>query len=147
VDDRVVEATIARALLDDLAAFDKSTTARGKAWATEAGRLALSVLRKERGVTGGAKMALDAAEALDAQDVENGGRTVRFDLLALAYDLGKPVDREGHDLPGVLILLAEAALREQRYELAHRLARERLALSESPAARRILLRLPPDVGD
>lgn len=147
VDDRVVEATIARALLDDLAAFDKPTTARGKAWANEAGRLTLSVLRKERRVAGGAKMALDAAEALDAQDLETGGRTVRFDLLAVAYDLGKPADREGHDLPGVLVLLAEAALREARYDLAHRLARERLAHSESPAARRVLLLLPPDVGD
>jgi hypothetical protein len=147
VDDRALEATVARALLDDLAAFDTPTGARGRTWAAEAARLTLSVLAKERGVSNGAQMAIDAAAALEPVDVESGGRTLRFDLLALAYDLGKPTDREGHDHPGVLVLFAEAALREARYDLAHRLARERLAISESPAARRVLLRLPPDVGD
>jgi hypothetical protein len=147
VDDRAVEATVARALLDDLEAFDKPTTARGKAWAAEAAARAASVLGKTRDVEGGARLALDAARALGPEDAAQGGRTPRFDLLALAYDLGKPRDREGHDLPEVLLLLGEAAFGEGRYEMAHRFARERLAISESPAARRLLLRLPPDVGD
>ena len=53
--------------------------------------------------------------------------------------------------PAYAFLLSEAmiesALREGRYELAARLARQRLDLSDSPAARRVLAALPPDLGD
>jgi hypothetical protein len=147
VADDVLMATLARALLDDLAAYEKPSTERGQAWAQHAGEFAQAVLSRNRAVEGGARLALDAAAALEVLDREEQGRTPRFDLLASAYALGKPADREGHDLPEVLPLLAEAALAEGRFDLAHRLARERLAISESPAARRVLLALPPDVGD
>ncbi len=147
VEDDALHATLARALLDDLAAFDKPDSVRGLAWAGAAGEHAWHVLARTDQVEGGARLALDAALALESADSAAQGRTPRFDLLARAYVLGKPTEREGHDLPEVLPLLAEAALAEGRYALAHRLARERLELSESPAARRVLLRLPPDVGD
>ncbi len=147
VEDDALHATLARALLDDLAAYDKPDGARGLLWAQAAGQHAWHVLARTDQVQGGARLALDAALALESADAAAEGRTPRFDLLARAYVLGKPSDREGHDLPEVLPLLAEAALAEGRYELAHRLARERLELSESPAARRALLKLPPDVGD
>jgi hypothetical protein len=146
-EDPTLEAALARALLDDLAAYDAPTSERGALWARHAGERAQHVLARRHDVEGAARLALDAARALDLQDEASGGRTPRFDLLARAYALGKPADREGHDLPQVLPLLAEAALREGRFELAERLARERLDLSESPAARRVLLALPPDVGD
>jgi hypothetical protein len=147
VEDDALHATLARALLDDLAAYDKPDSARGLLWARAAGEHAWHVLARTDQVQGGARLALDAALVLTSADGAAEGRTPRFDLLARAYVLGKPSDREGHDLPEVLPLLAEAALAEGRYELAHRLARERLELSESPAARRVLLKLPPDVGD
>ena len=145
--DDVLAATLARALLDDFAAYEKPATERGQTWAKHAGELAQAVLFRKPTTEGGPRLALDAAAALTALDAETEGRTPRFDLLSAAYALGKPAEREGHDLPEVLPLLAEAALAEGRYDLAHRLARERLAISESPAARRLLLALPPDLGD
>jgi hypothetical protein len=147
VDDLALHAALARALLDDLAAYDAPASERGRAWARAASEHAHHALAREGEAQGGARLALDAAIALAPLDQAEGGRTLRFDLLALAYVRGKPLDREGHDLPEALPLLAEAALLEGRYELAARLARERLELSESPAARRVLLQLPPDLGD
>jgi hypothetical protein len=147
-EDPVLRARLARALLDDLAAYGAPDTAeRSLAWAECAGEHAHHVLSRQAEVEGGARLAFDAAVALTRLDEAKEGRTPRFDLLAAAYARGKPTDREGHDLPQVLPLLAEAALREGRFELAERLARERLDLSESPAARRVLLALPPDLGD
>lgn len=139
--------TLAQALLDDVAAFEKPSSARGASWALAAGQHAQRLLERSTAVEGGARLARDAARALEPLDAERQGRTPRVDLLTQAYLRGRPADREGHDVPEVLPLLAEALLAEGRYAAAHRLARERLALSESPAARRVLLALPPDVGD
>lgn len=147
VDDLALRVSLARWLLDDLKAYDAPGGERGRRWARAASEHAHHALARSPEIPGGARLALDAAVALEPLDQAEGGRTLRFDLLALAYVLGKPLDREGHDLPEALPLLAEAALTEGRYELAARLARERLDLSESPAARRVLLRLPPDLGD
>lgn len=138
---------MARALLDDLKAFETTTSERGQAWALFAGELAHGLLARAPGLEGGLDLAADAGLALTDLDRAKEGRTPRFDLLARAYALGRIPEREGHERPELLAVLAEAALAEGRYELAHRLARERLAISESPAARRVLLRLPPDVGD
>lgn len=147
VRDGSLHATLAQALLQDLAAYESPTNARGGQWARAAGEHLLEALLSGTAVDGAARLALEAARALTDLDRAQEGRTPRVDLLEAAYRLGRPADREGHDLPEVLPLLAEALLAEGRYETAHRLCRERLAISESPAARRVLLRLPPDVGD
>lgn len=146
--DAALQALLARALLDDLAAHDTPSSERGRLWARTAAPHALDAsLQPGAERLASAQLALDAALALDGEEAAQPGRTLRFDLLARAYALGTPLEREGHDLPEVLPLLAEAALAEGRPELAARLARQRLDLSESPAARRVLLRLPPDLGD
>lgn len=146
--DPALQALLARALLDDLSAYDAPTRERGRLWARTAAPHALAAPADEPAQrVSAAQMALDAALALEGEEAAQPGRTLRFDLLARAYALGTPLEREGHDLPEVLPLLAEAAIDEGRPELAARLARQRLDLSESPAARRVLLRLPPDLGD
>ncbi len=147
VRDGRVHGALAQALLEDLAASERPDTARGQVWAVTAGEHLLAALQLGAALEQPARLALEAARALTVADGGKPGRTPRVELLEAAYRLGRPADREGHDLPEALPLLAEAALHEGRYELAHRLCRERLALSESPAARRVLALLPPDVGD
>ena len=109
--------------------------------------LAALVAEGDAAAGDGTRLAFDAAAALAPQDRESDGRTLRFDLLAWAYRLGNRPDDDTHTLPAAVALLAEAALQEERYELAARLARQRLDLSDSPAARRVLAALPPDIGD
>lgn len=71
--------------------------------------------------------------------------------LPSAYDLFAQAVRwaetgtEGHGLPEALSALAEEAFEKGRYVLAAALCKRRLALSDSPTARRILAQLPPDV--
>jgi hypothetical protein len=69
-----------------------------------------------------------------------------FDLFAAAVRLGE-TGTEGHGIPEALTALAEQAAAKGRYVLAGRLCRRRLSISDSPAARKILVTLPPDVGD
>jgi hypothetical protein len=145
--DAELDATAGRWLLDDFAAAEKGSTARGQAWAAAAAEHVVRALRLDPRTGGGARLAFDAAAALAILDEEKKGATLRFDLLSLAYGLGQPEGQDGHEIPQVMALLAEAALREGRFELAHRMARERLAISDSAAARRVLLLLPPDLGD
>ena len=95
-----------------------------------------------------ARMAYDAggwARGLGAQPPAD--LPTAFDLYAEAVRLGERAGEEGHDLPEALTALAEEALAKGRYVLAERLARRRLAISDSPASRRVLRQLPPDVGD
>ncbi|MHC5011105.1 MAG: hypothetical protein ACYTG6_09170 [Planctomycetota bacterium] len=145
--DALLHAVAARWMLDDHRAYADSDTPRTRIWAAFAGRHALAALRADPATGGGARLALDAALALEPADRETEGRTPYFDLLAWAYRLGDRPDLDAHEIPQVMPLLAEAALAEGRYELAYRMARRRLDLSDSPAARRVLERLPPDVGD
>jgi hypothetical protein len=70
-----------------------------------------------------------------------------FDLLGMAVRLGASPTGEGHQLPEALAGLAEEALAKGRFLLASTLARRRLAISDSPGARRVLLAVPPSVGD
>jgi hypothetical protein len=71
----------------------------------------------------------------------------RFDLLAAAVRLGAGAESDAHEVPEALAALAEAAFTQGRFALAERMARRRLAISDSPAAKRVLLSLPPDVGE
>ena len=145
--DAALHATLARWVLDDLAAFELPGSPRANAWAELAGRHALAAVRLDGAVAGGARLALEAAVALEDADRERLGATDRFDLLAWAVRLGSGPDAERHEVPAALAYLADAARREGRYELAYRMARRRLDVSDSPLAREVLLRLPPDVGD
>ncbi|MFO0934363.1 MAG: hypothetical protein U1E39_16875 [Planctomycetota bacterium] len=70
-----------------------------------------------------------------------------FDLFAAAVRLGQVAGAEGHEVPEALTALAEAALAKGRFVLAAAMARRRLAISDSPAARRVLEAVPADVGD
>jgi len=140
---------LARWLLDDYGAYAIPGRDRAVLWAGKAAEHALSALQRD-GVDAagdGTRLAFDAATALEPADRESEGRTLRFDMLAWAYRLGDRPDDDAHTLPAAVALLAEAALAEHRYELAARLARQRLDLSDSPAARRVLAALPPDLGD
>lgn len=73
------------------------------------------------------------------------------DDLPSAYDLFAQAVRwaetgtEGHGLPEALAALAEEAFEKGRYVLASALCKRRLAISDSPTARRVLAQLPPDV--
>lgn len=144
-----LDGILARWLLDDYGAYAVPGRERARRWASTAATHALAALAGEGAQAGGdgARLAFDAAEALAPEDGSTGGRTPRFDLLAWAWRLGDRPDEDSHALPAAIARLAEAALAEERYELAARLARQRLAISDSPAARRVLAALPPDVGD
>jgi hypothetical protein len=71
----------------------------------------------------------------------------RFDLFAAAVRLGEVGESDRHEVPEALAGLAEEAVARGRYLLAATLARRRLSMGDSPAARRVLLACPPDVGD
>lgn len=138
--------SLARWLLDDMATFEKPDRERGKQWAETAGRHALQALDLDAtGFEGAVELAFDAAAALEVVDAERGGRTARFDLLAWVYRLGAIPAEDSHRYPTAITWLAEAAAREGRFELAFRLATRRLEISWSPRARRLLMRLPPDL--
>ena len=145
--DPVLHASLARWILEDLQAYEIPGSERAGRWAEHAGKQVLKALQLDRGLAGGAQLALDAAVALEAEDRDREGATDRFDLLAWAVRLGAGPDSERHAVPPALAFLAEAALREGRYELAYRMARRRLDVSDSPLARQVLMQLPPDIGD
>jgi tetratricopeptide (TPR) repeat protein len=147
LDHPTLRTAIARWLLDDYGAYAIPGRGRAKTWARTAARHALAVLPGEQPGSASAKLAFDAAAALEPEDRASGGRTLRYDMLAWAYVLGNKPDQDAHLIPAAISHLAEAALAEGRYVLAHRLARERLDISDSPAARRVLASLPPDVGE
>lgn len=139
---------VASMLLKDIATFEKPDRERGRHWIRVAAKHALASVRlADIPLAGSEKLVYDAAVALSREDRKTEGATLRFDLLSWAYRLGRDVNGGGHKRPQILTWLAEAAEGEGRYELAHRLAQERLEISNSPRARRLLMRLPPDLGD
>ncbi len=145
--DAALEATLASWLLADLDAYEKPKSDRGRLWARAASKHAHAALRRAGAtVPGAAELALKAAEAVTYEDRGEEGRTERFDLLVLACRLGQPSHTQPHATPKAFTLLAEAALREGRFELAYRMARKRLEISYAAAAVRVLRKLPPDLG-
>jgi tetratricopeptide (TPR) repeat protein len=147
--DAELDSIIARWLLWDLRTHDKPTSTRGRLWAKTAATHALaSIAWAQKPLPGSDQLAFDAGVALEAQDLETGGRTARFDLLSHACRLGAAFAQDGpHRVPAAYTHLAEAASAMGRYELAGRLVRKRLEISFSPRAWRLLGRLPPDVAD
>lgn len=150
-DHPLLRTAAARWLLDDYAAYAIPGTKRARLWARVAARHALaaapSIADLPSSGTEGTRLFFDAAVALEPEDRATAGRTLRFDLLSWAYRLGNRPDQDTHAIPPVVAMLAQAALDEGRYQLADRLARQRLGISDSPAARRVLDALPPDVGE
>lgn len=137
----------ARMLLDDFTTFEKPDRTRGKSWARAAGQHALKAIKlATEAMSGDLQLAYDAARALEHLDRATKGNTVRFDLLVAAYKLGRDPNGGPNANPDVVTWLAEAAALEGRYDLAYRIVQERLEISESPRARRLLMRLPPDLG-
>jgi tetratricopeptide (TPR) repeat protein len=143
-----LDATLAQWLLADLVAYERPDTSRGRLWATTAGEHALAAIRgAAEPQAGSARMAYEAAVAMTAADADARGRTIRFDLLAEAVRVGDRLSGDDpHPVPQVFVLLAEAAAAEGRYALAYRMAKRRMQISWSPRARRVLDRLPPDLG-
>lgn len=94
-----------------------------------------------------ARKALASGRALAALGPLPAGAPAPFDLFAAAVRLGETGGSEGHLVPEALTSLAEAALERGRFVLAATLARRRLGISDSPGARRVLERVPADVGD
>jgi len=141
------QGAVARWLLDDYGAYARPGAERARTWARAAAELALPALRDAATSGADARLAFDAAQALAPEDDETRGRTLRWALMAWAYRLGNRPDEDTHDIPQAIVRLAELAVRDGRYELANRLARQRLAISDSPAARRVLAALPPDLGE
>lgn len=133
-------------LLTDMAIFEKPDRDRGKVWAETAGIHALRALDLDATkFQGSVKLAYDAAVALEVLDTEREGRTARFELLAWVYRLGAIPSEDSHRYPQAITWLAEAAAREGRFALAFRLATRRMEISWSPRARRLLMKLPPDL--
>jgi len=143
----VLRAAVARWLLDDYGAYAKPGSERARTWADAAAKHALAAAQTTPGSGANARLAYDAAEALAPADGELDGKTHRWDLMAWAYRLGNKPETDSHEIPQVLARLAKMALRDGRYEVAYRMARKRLEISDSPAARRVLHALPPDLGD
>jgi hypothetical protein len=138
---------LAQLLLRDFDTYETPRQPRGQHWAQVAGRHALRALRTWRNLpAGAATLAFDAAHALEVVDPERQGDTDRFDLLAWAWKLGRDPQGGAPLYPQTLVWMAEIAAREGRFALAWRLADRRLQISNSPRARRLLHRLPPDLG-
>ena len=138
---------VADMLLTDFQTYEKPERDRGQSWARSAAHHVLKALALSPGkLANGAQMAYDAAQALEVLTRKTNGSTLRFDLLCQAYKLGIDPADGTHARPQVLTLLAEAAAAEGRFELAYRIAQERLGISNSPRARRLLMQLPPDLG-
>ncbi|MDJ0522777.1 MAG: hypothetical protein QNJ90_11980 [Planctomycetota bacterium] len=145
--DPKIHHTTARMLLDDFAVFEKPDRTRGKSWARAAAEHALlGITTAPKLIGGDLQLAYDAARALEAVDAETKGNTLRYDLLETAYRLGIDPNGGPHARPDVVVWLAECAAREGRFDLAYRLVQERLSISESPRAKRLLMKLPPDLG-
>ncbi|MDA1195260.1 MAG: hypothetical protein O2894_08750 [Planctomycetota bacterium] len=142
-----IQFVVAQLLLEDFATYEKPERSRGMLWARTAARHALDALRTApTPPAGGAKLAYDAAAALEYVDGKEQGATDRYDLLVKALELGRDPSGGPPLYPQVFIFLAEAAAREGRFELAYELATKRLEVSNSPRARRLLAALPPDLG-
>lgn len=145
--DPEADALLGQWLLEDLDAYEKPTTPRGRMWATTAAdaiQRALDAARNQ--VQGGAILAFRAAKAIQEYDRDVEGRSPHFDLLVWSVRLGT----EGgavHPRPEVYVLLASAAAREGRYTLAREMVRRRMDISHSERAARILRTLPPDLID
>ena len=71
----------------------------------------------------------------------------RFDFLSACVRSMADSGADVPEIPEAFAFLADEALSKGRYLLASRMARRRLDISDSPTARRVLLALPPDVGD
>ena len=145
--DARIHQMLADMLLKDFKTFEKPDRKRGQLWAQVAGKHLLAAIEgSTQKLANADQMAYDAAVALAVADRESKGDTLRFDLLAQAYILGRSPSDGTHARPQVLTWLAEAAAQEGRFELAYKLATERLEISDSARARRLLMRLPPDLG-
>ena len=143
--DPEADALLGQWLLEDLNAYDKPSSTRGALWAkTAADALLRALTRSKTPIQGGAILALDAAKAVTALDKEAEGRSPHFDLLVWSVRLGTEGGAQ-HPKPQVYVLLADAALRAHRFELAKDMAQRRLAISHSPSALRVLRQLPPDL--
>lgn len=141
------QGAVARWLLDDYGAYARPGAERSVVWARAAADLALPAVQAAPTSGADARLAFDAAQALALEDDKTDGKTLRWALMAWAYRLGNRPDQDTHDIPQAIVELAQMAVRDGRYELANRLARQRLAISDSPAARRVLAALPPDLGE
>lgn len=138
---------VAQMLVEDFDTYEQPQRTRAKLWARTAGEHALAAFRlAPTPPAGGAKLAFDTARILEHLDREQDGATDRFDLLAACLRLGADPAGGPPRFPQALVFLAEGAAREGRYALAHRLAMQRLEVSNSPRARRLLRSLPPDLG-
>lgn len=138
---------VAQLLLQDFDTYEKPDRTRGKLWARTAGAHALEAFRRSpTPPRGGAELAFDAARALEHLDRVEEGKTDRFELLVKAHELGQDPNGGTPMYPQVLVFLGEIAAREGRFRLAHRLGTQRLEISNSPRARRLLRSLPPDLG-
>ena len=145
--DHRIHQMIADMLMSDFRTYEKPDRARGQAWAQTAGRHLLEAIARAPGRLADAdKLAYETAVALEVLDAKTKGNTLRFDLLSQAYVLGRNPADGTHARPQVLTWLAEGAAAEGRFALAYRLAMERLEISDSARARRLLMRLPPDLG-
>jgi hypothetical protein len=121
---------------------------RSTALRTAAVRHAWAYLRRAPADGESARLSYEASRWVAALgDARPSGLPERFDLLAAAVRMGETSDPEAHQVPEALAAMAEEALAKGRFVLAERMARRRLAMSDSPAARRVLLRVPADVGD
>lgn len=142
-----LHAAVARWILDDHLAYGARGGSRIAAWSDYGARHALAAVRAAPGIPGGVRLCLDAARALRWDEPDGAHHPLLFDCLAWAYRLGRGPDRDTHEAPQAVAWLAEVALDEGRFELAARLARERLELSDSPLAREVLAQLPLDLGE
>lgn len=142
-----LHAALARWILDDHGAYARDGERRSRQWSTFGAQHALATVRLDPGVERGARLCLDAATALRSDHPSIQERPLYADCLAQAYRLGRGPDPDRHELPQAIAYLAQAALEEGRFELAGRLARERLRVSDSPLAREVLRALPVDLGE
>lgn len=129
----------------EVAKADAGRSARLRAEAIRVTHLQLTKAAEDDDFPALARQAYEAAQWRRTLSVE--GLPERFDLLAFAVRFGDVQSADKHTVPQALVALAEEALARGRYVLASRMARRRLAISDSPAARRVLLACPPDIGE
>ncbi len=143
--DHTTRAMAAQWMLDDLQAFDKPTSPRGRLWARYVARSAtLAAHRNAKSFGGAPKLLYDAARAFEPQRKDDPD--LYFDVVAAAFRLGEEPDQSTHAYPLIMTMMAEALIDAERYETAHAILTRRLDISSTPRVQRALRRIPPDIG-
>ena len=143
--DHKTRAMAASWMLEDLRAFDRPTSERGRIWVRYIARAAVrAVHRVPEQFTGADELLYEAARAFEHQRADDP--VLYYDVVAAAFRMGEQPDQSTHAFPLLMTMLAEALIDAGRYKTAHALLTRRIEIASTMRAQQALRRIPPDVG-